>query len=201
MKRTVFYLMAAVCLLAGCNRMQKFTINGDLASAGLPAETKTIQLVSEGLPQPLVATVTDGNFSFQGAVKEPVLAKLISDSQDQKRFPSLILEKGAITFQDNRPIGTKLNEANKLFIEQLNAVRKENAGNREALIKATDETYLAFVTEHRKDPCAVFAILLAEGRIAPETILKLISTASPAVQDVGEVRSLSTRIQKKMQQQ
>lgn len=197
MKRTLFYLAAAACLLVGCNRMQKFTVNGDLASAGLPAETKTLQLVSDGLPQPLVATVTDGTFSFQGEVKEPVLAKLITDDPDQKRFPSLILQKGAITFEANRPIGTPLNDANKAFVEQLTAIRKENAGNREALIKATDEAYLDFVSEHKKDPCAVFAILLAEKRIAPETILKLISTASPAVQNVGEVRSLKLRTEKK----
>ena len=200
MKRTVLYLLAAVCILAGCSRTQKFKISGDLASAGLPEDTESIQLVSEGLSQPLTAVVTDGTFAFEGEVEKPVLAKFVSSSRKQQRFPSLILEKGDITFEDSRPVGTPLNEANKLFIQQLKDIRKENAGNRDAFVKATEEAYLAFVKEHKKDPCAVFAILLADQRLAPETVLKLIATASPDNQNVGEVRSLKARTKKKTEQ-
>lgn len=200
MKHTVFYLLAAACILTGCHRMQKFTISGETSAAGLPDDAQTIQLVSEGLDHPLIATVTDGAFSFQGEVKEPVLAKFVSSSANQQHFPSVILEKGNITFENNRPVGTPLNDANKAFIEQLQAIRKEHAGNRDALVKATDEAYLAFVTQHKKDPCAVFAILLADRRLAPETILKLIAAASPENQNVGEVRTLKSRLSKKVGQ-
>ena len=193
--------MAAVVLLTACNRTQKFTISGEVTAAGLPADTKTVQVVSEWLQQPLVATVTDGTFSINGEVKKPAFAKLLSDSQDQKRFPALILEKGAITFEDGRPVGTKLNDADKAFIEQLKTIRKENAGNRDAFIKATEDAYFAFVSDHKKDPCAVFAIMLADQRLAPETILKLIATASPEIQNVGEIRNLASRLKKKTEQQ
>jgi hypothetical protein len=200
MKRTLFFLTAAVCLLAGCSRTQKFTVSGELAATGLPKNTKTIQLISEGLPLPIEATVTpDGTFSLEGEVQKPVLAKLISDSKDQNRFPALILEKGAVTFQEGRPVGTPLNDENKAFIEQLRTIRKENADNRAASDKATEEAYSAFVAKHKNDPCAVFAILLADQRLAPEFILQLISAASPEIQNVSEVRSLATRIKKKME--
>jgi hypothetical protein len=199
MKRTLFYLTAAVCLLAGCSRTLKFTVSGELAATGLPENTKTIQLISEGLPLPIEATVTDGAFSMEGEVTKPVLAKLISDSKDQNRFPALILEKGAVTFQDGRPVGTPLNDENKAFIEQLRTIRKENADNRAASDKATEEAYSAFVAKHKNDPCAVFAILLADQRLAPEFILRLISAASPEIQNVDEVRALAARIKKKME--
>ena len=199
MKRTLFYLTAAVCLLAGCSRTQKFTVSGELAATGLPANTKTIQLISEGLPLPIEATVTDGTFSMEGEVEKPVLAKLISDSQDQRVFPALILEKGAVTFLEGRPVGTPLNDENKAFIDQLKTIRKENADNRAASDKATEEAYSAFVAKHKKDPCAVFAILLADQRLTPEFILQLISAASPEIQNVGEVRALADRMKKKTQ--
>ena len=48
--------------------------------------------------------------------------------------------------------------------------------------------------------CAVFAILLADQRLAPETVLKLIAAASPENQNVGEVRSLKNRMSKKVGQ-
>lgn len=200
MKRTVLYLLAAACILAGCSRSQKFKISGDLASAGLPEDTESIQLISEGLAQPLTAVVTDGSFTIEGEVEKPALAKLISSSRKQQRFPAVILEKGEITFEDGRPVGTPLNEENKAFIQQLKDIRKQYAGNRDEFIKATDEAYLAFVSKHKKDPCAVFAILLADQRLAPETILKLIATASPENQNVGEVRTLAKKLKKKMAQ-
>ena len=200
MKRTVLYLLAAACILAGCSRSQKFKISGDLASAGLPEDTESIQLISEGLAQPLTAVVTDNSFTFEGKVEKPALAKLISSSRKQQRFPAVILEKGEITFEDGRPVGTPLNEENKAFIQQLKDIRKQYAGNRDEFIKATDEAYLAFVSKHKKDPCAVFAILLADQRLAPETILKLIATASPDNQNVSEVRTLANKLKKKMAQ-
>ena len=198
MKRTVLYLLAAACVLAGCSRTQKFKITGDLASAGLPEDTESIQLISEGLVQPLTAVVTDGSFTFEGEVEKPALAKFVSSSRQQQRFPSVVLEKGEITFEDGRPVGTPLNEENKAFIQQLKDIRKEHAGNRDEFIKATEEAYLAFVSKHKKDPCAVFAILLADQRLAPETILKLIGTASPDIQNVGEVRNLANKMKKRV---
>lgn len=198
MKRTLFYLLAATCILTGCHRMQKFTISGETTSAGLPEDTQTIQLVSEGLPQPLTATVTDGAFSFQGEVEKPVLAKFLSSSQKQQHFPSVILEKGTITFEDGRPVGTPLNDANKAFIQQLKDIRKAH-DNKDDYLKATEEAYLAFISQHKNDPCAVFAILLSDQRLAPESVLKLIATASPENQNVGEVRALANRMKRKIQ--
>ena len=195
MKRTVFYLLAAACVLTGCHRMQKFTISGEAAAAGLPEDTQTIQLVSEGLPQPPTATVTDG--AFQGEVEKPVLAKFLSSSQKQQHFPSVILEKGTITFEDGRPVGTPLNDANKAFIQQLKDIRKAH-DNKDDYLKATEEAYLAFISQHKNDPCAVFAILLADQRLAPESVLKLIATASPENQNVGEVRALANRMKRKI---
>jgi uncharacterized protein YyaL (SSP411 family) len=200
MKRTVFYLLAAACILTGCHRMQKFTINGDLAAARLPEDTQTIQLVSEGLVQPLTATVTDGAFSFQGEVENPVLAKFISSTGKQQFYPSVILEKGTITFEDGRPVGTPLNDANKAFIQQLKDIRTAHSGDKEGYHKAAEEAFFAFVSQHKKDPCAVFAILLADQRLAPESILKLIATASPENQNFGEVRSLANRMKRKTQE-
>ena len=46
-----------------------------------------------------------------------------------------------------------------------------------------------------------FRIMLADQRLAPETILKLIATASPEIQNVGEIRNLASRLKKKTEQQ
>lgn len=195
MKRIVLFLAAATCVLAGCSRNQKFTVSGDLAAAGLPESITSFQIVSTGLDKPIDVEVKDKAFSVRGEIKKPAFAKLVSSSPDQKVYPALILEKGDITFSDFRPVGTPSNDADKAFTDQLTEIRKQHTGNREETMKAAEEAFFAFVAQHKNDPCAVFAIMLADRRLLPETVLKLIESAGPDVRNEGEVRQLSKKMQ------
>lgn len=194
MKRIILLLAAATCVLAGCSRNQKFTVSGDLAGAGLPESITSFQIVSTGLDKPIDVEVKDKAFSVRGEVKKPAYAKLVSSSLEQKVYPAIILEKGNITFSDFRPVGTPSNDANKAFTDQLTEIRKQHVGDRDATIKAAEEAFFAYVAQHKNDPCAVFAIMLADHRLLPESVLKLIESAGPDVRNEGEVRQLSTKM-------
>lgn len=195
MKRTVLYLLAACLLLAGCHRTQKFTMSGNLAGAGLPENATSFQIVSEGLPQPIVVKVEeDKTFSVKGEIEKPSFAKLVSSSPDQKVFPAVILEKGNITFSEYRPVGTPCNDANKAFTDQITALRIEHRGDRDATIKAAEEAFTAYVAKHKNDPCAIYAIMLADHRLFPKTILKLIESTSPEIRNTGDIRQITRRM-------
>ena len=195
MKRTAFFLLAACLLLTGCHRTQKFTITGDLAGAGLPESITSFRITSDELEQPFNVTVNeDKTFSFKGEVKKPTFAKLVSSSPDQKAYPAVILEKGNITFSEFRPVGTPSNDANKAFTDQITALRIEHRGDKDATIKAAEEAFIAYVAQHKNDPCAIYAILLADHRLYPKTILKLIESTSAEIRNTGEIRQITRRM-------
>ena len=199
MKRIALFLAAAACLLAGCSRTQKFTFQGDFDSARITVAADSLLLQSDGLPVPVVIPVKDKSFSFSGEVKKPCLASLKPlVANAPKIYPDLILEKGNITFQDGRAVGTPLNDAIVQFVDRLKGFRTEYPGNPEGLKKAVEDEFVSFVTAHKNDPCATYTILLARGRVSKETLQKLISTASPEVQNVGEIRQLKNELKRKV---
>ena len=136
----------------------------------------------------------DGAFVIQGKVEKPAYATLVPNSNDRKGTRALILEKGTITFQEGKAVGTPLNDAIVDFTRQLKDVFAQHPAGSPELIAAVDQTYLDFVTLHKDDPCAVFAIMHANRRISPQTQEKLIATVSPEIRNQGEVRMASFRL-------
>ena len=83
-----------------------------------------------------------------------------------------------------------LNDAIVQFVDRLKGFRTEYPGNPEGLKKAVEDEFVSFVTAHKNDPCATYAILLAKNRIEPKMILKLIDSASPKIQKDGDVDAM-----------
>ena len=186
-------IAAAACLAVGCQRGLKFTVTSDIESAKFPPCTAVI-LSSEQLAQPVEVEVKDGAFVIQGKVEKPAYATLVPNSNDRKGTRALILEKGTITFQEGKAVGTPLNDAIVDFTRQLKDVFAQHPSGSPELIAAVDQTYLDFVTLHKDDPCAVFAIMHANRRISPQTQEKLIAAVSPEIRNQGEVRMASFRL-------
>lgn len=195
MKRTHILLMiaAAAFFTVGCQRSLKFTVSSDLDSAKLP-KTTAVTLSSELLAKPIEVEVKDGAFTIQGEVEKPAFAVIMPKGGERKDNRALILEKGTITFQEGKAAGTPLNDANIAFTQQLKDIYAQHAGGSPELISAVNKAYLDFVTLHKDDPCAIFAIMHANRRISPEAQAKLIAAVSPEIRNNGEVRMASQRL-------
>lgn len=194
MKRTLVILMAATCVFAGCSRSLRFTVESDVTSAGLPSYADSVMIEYETMVQPLKAAVQKKAFTIEGKVDKPVLAQIRAVGRDRKSSKTLILEKGTISFQNGLACGTPLNDATLAFTHHLKEVAEQHKGSKD-LLPAIEEAFASFVNEHKNDPCAAYAILLAKGRLPKDVITKLIASAGPDVQNHGDVRSLSRMLQ------
>ena len=194
MKRTLVILMAATCVFAGCSRSLRFTVESDVTSAGLPSYADSVMIEYETMVQPLKAAVQKKAFTIEGKVDKPVLAQIRAVGRDRKSSKTLILEKGTISFQNGLACGTPLNDATLAFTHHLKVVAEQHKGSKD-LLPAIEEAFASFVNEHKNDPCAAYAILLAKGRLPKDVITKLIASAGPDVQNHGDVRSLSRMLQ------
>lgn len=194
MKRTFVILMAATCVFAGCSRSLRFTVESDVTSAGLPSYADSVMIEYETMVQPLKAAVQKKAFTIEGKVDKPVLAQIRAVGRDRKSSKTLILEKGTISFQNGLACGTPLNDATLAFTHHLKEVAEQHKGSKD-LLPAIEEAFASFVNEHKNDPCAAYAILLAKGRLPKDVITKLIASAGPDVQNHGDVRSLSRMLQ------
>ncbi|MBQ9192518.1 MAG: DUF4369 domain-containing protein [Bacteroidales bacterium] len=191
--RILLILACAACLLAGCSRTQKFTVASDPASARIP-EAQAVLVISEGLAQPIEAPVTDGSFTLQGEVKKPAFAYLLPKNGTRKDYRGFILEKGAISFQEGHATGTPLNDAVNAFVLRLRDVRAQYSTPGAEMTKAIEQEYLSFVTEHKNDPCAIYAILQSNRRISEDAQRKLIEAVSPEIRNNGEIRLAANRL-------
>ena len=148
------------------------------------------------LPNPVIAPVVDGAFSLKGKVEKPSIARMRSVGTEFRNSRLLILEEGAVTFADGQACGTPLNDACKAFTEQLQSIHQQYADQPEERMKALEAAFAGFVSQHKDDPCAAYAILMARGRLAPEAILGLISSASPEIRAVGDIHSFTGDLKK-----
>ena len=190
MKRIAIFLTALALLATGCQKGQKFTVTGDLKSAGLATYADTLLLGGESIETPYKTAVVDHAFTFTGRVEKPTYARVMVQDRENKYSKSLILEKGVITFKDGFACGTPLNDANFQFHERIQQIAQENKDDREAATKAIEAEFFSFVAQHKNDPCAIFAILRSNTFMTPEAALRLIDSASSDVQNNGNVRAL-----------
>ena len=190
MRRIVLLIAAAACLAVGCSRSQKFTVQGTLKDIKF-AKADTLRLESDQLEKPILAVVNDKDFVIKGKVKNPAIGKIFSNSA-RRKSQFLILEKGTITFQDGHACGTPLNDSTVAFTERVKALAHKypNPEDRELKKEAIEKEFATFVSNHKDDPCATYAILLAKNRIEPKMILKLIDSASPKIQKDGDVDAM-----------
>jgi len=192
MKRNVFILMSVMLLLAGCGKGQKFTVQGTLESAKIPA-VESVAIEYEMMEAPLQAAVKDQAFSFKGRVQKPIIARLHPLGTEKRGHRFFILEKGDITFDGGLAVGTPLNDTTAAFIHKIAETAKQYKGQKKAQNDAIEQVFSSFISRHADDPCAVFALLYADRRFPSDTILKFIASTSPAIQNDGEIRALKTR--------
>ena len=195
MKRILLFLAAAACLASSCTRYQKFTVQGTLRDIKFP-KADSVRMESELLEKPLFAPVNDKAFILQGKVKSPTIGKLYTVGTKRRNARFMILEKGTITFNDGIPCGTPLNDSTAAFTARLKSLNDKfpNPEDKEAKQKALEREFIAFVERHKDDPCAVYAILLAQNRMEPEVLLRLIRSTSPKIQNDGDVHSLKKNL-------
>jgi hypothetical protein len=189
MKRIAIVFLAATCLLAGCSRNQKFTVQGELKHALLP-HADAVKLEYGMLEEPLQSSAKDSTFTFHGTVKKPVIAKLTTVGTKSRNTRFLILEKGTITFDRGFATGTPLNDSTVAFTHKISQIAKQYSGKKDVQVKAIEDEFAAFVTRHKNDPCAIFAILFGNHKLRKEVLLDLIKSTSPEIQNDGEIQGL-----------
>lgn len=194
MKRIAILLTALALVATGCNKGQKFTLNGTLETARFNAATDSLLLQSDALPTIQSIQVTDGQFSYAGKVEKSAAATLkgIGGPIVTKY---VVLEKGDITFQDGFPCGTPLNDAYGELLRSLQAVAKEHPGDAEAVYAAALPVLRAYVSDHAKDPSAVVALMSARRFTKPEALAELIALTSPEVQNDGNIHWIKKQLQ------
>ena len=195
MKRILLFLAAAACLASGCTRYQKFTVQGTLKDIKFP-KADSVRMESELLEKPIFAPVNDKAFVLQGKVKSPTIGKLYTVGTRKRNSRFMILEKGTITFKDGIPCGTPLNDSTAAFTARLKSLTDKfpNPEDKEARQKAFENEFIDFVARHKDDPCAVYAILLAQNRMEPEVLLRLIRSTSTKIQNNGDVHTLKKNL-------
>ena len=195
-KIRIFLLVAAVaCLTAGCSRPQKFTVQGTLKDIKFP-KADSVRMESSLLAKPVIVPVNDRAFALRGKVKEPTIGKIFAVGTKRRNAHFLILEKGAITFQDGLACGTPLNDSTFAFTHRLRELNKKYPApvDREVKQKAIEMEFTDFVARHKDDPCATYAILLGHKRLSPDALLRLIRTASTKIQNDDDVHALKKNL-------
>ena len=193
MKRIAILLLAATCLLAGCSRGQKFTVQGTLKDTGFTGAT-AVKVDYDMIQETLEAPVVDDAFTIQGRVKKPTIAKLQAVGTEKRLSRVFIAEKGNITFEKGLAVGTPLNDSTSAFIHRVSDLAKEYKGQKEAQNKAIEAEFTAFVTRHSDDPCAVFALMFGNHKFNPDLMRKLIDGLSPAIKNDGEILALEKEL-------
>lgn len=197
MRRIVLLIAATACLAVGCSRSQKFTVQGTLDDFKFP-KADSVRLESELLEKAIFAPVTDKAFVINGKVKEPTIGKIFTVGTTRRNAKFMILEKGIVTFKEGIACGTPLNDSTAAFTERLRALNKKYPApeDQEAKKKAVANEFISFVSRHKDDPCATYAIMLAERRLEPEVTLRLIRDASPKIQNSSDVHALKKNLSK-----
>ena len=195
-KFRIFLLVAtAACLAVGCNRPQKFTVQGTLKDIKFP-KADSVRMESSLLAKPIIVPVNDRSFALRGKVKEPTIGKIFAVGTKRRNAHFMILEKGTITFKDGLACGTPLNDSTVAFTQRLRELNKKYPApeDREARQKAIEKEFTDFVARHKDDPCATYAILLGHKRLSPDALLKLIRSASTTIQNDDDVHALKKNL-------
>ena len=195
-KIRIFLLVAAVaCLTVGCSRPQKFTVQGTLKDIKFP-KADSVKMESSLLAKPILTPVNEKAFVLKGKVKEPTIGKIFTVGTKRRNARFMILEKGTITFKDGLACGTPLNDSTVAFTNRLRDLNKKYPApeDKELRQKAIEKEFTDFVVRHKDDPCATYAILLANNRLSPDALLKLIRSASSKIQNDDDVHALKKNL-------
>lgn len=187
MKRIAIFMTALAILATGCSKGQKFTLEGDLASAHFDPKTESLRLESDVLSEPVTIPVQDGKFSYTGRVERPAVATL-KGVEGKASSKMIVLEKGVITFQDGLSCGTKQNDDASGFLRSVREIPKKHPGDRAATSEEAVQAVRKYVADHAKDPSAVLALSIARRFASPEEMVQLIESAAPAIQNDSHVQ-------------
>ena len=190
MKRTsVYFLLAAMLLLAGCGRGSTYVVKSTLKDARLSSKADTVMVLNDQLPAALKAPVSDGAFSVRGKVKGTAYSQLSILGGDRRMTRPFIAEKGTITFQDGLACGTPLNDETFAFTKRLQGLKDSYSGDE--LGEAIKKEFLDFIAKHPADPCAYYAIHLADSRRLPgDFMAEIIEAADPAVRKDPDIKNI-----------
>ena len=190
MKRTsVYLLLAAALLLAGCGRGSSFVVKGTLEDARITTPVDSVMVLNDQLPVALKAPVEKGEFKVSGKVDGAAFSWLSGLGGSRRVNRPFVAEKGTITFQEGLACGTPLNDENFAFTKRLQGLKDQYSGD--ALKEATLKEFTDFLALHPSDPCALYAIHLADGSRLPGAWVKqIIEAAAPAIQNDSEIKAI-----------
>ena len=190
MKHTrIYFLLAALLLLAGCGRGSSFVVKSTLEDARFSDRVDSVMVLNDQMQVALKAPVVNGEFTVHGKVDGAVYTWLSALGDTRRANRPFIAEKGTVTFQDGLACGTPLNDEDFAFTKRLQGLRDQFSGD--ALKDATLKEFIDFITRHPSDPCALYAIHLGESSRLPRAWMKqIIEAASPAIQNDTDVKAI-----------
>ena len=197
MKRIAILLTALALVATGCNKGQKFTLTGNLETAGFSVGTDSVLVQSDAFPQLFNIPVQDGQFSYSGKVEKPAAATL-KGVGGAMVTQMVVLEKGDIVFQDGLPTGTPLNDASSAFISSLRAFVKEHSSDREAVYQEAEKRLGDYLKEHGNDPSAVLVLMVTRRFVRPEALAELLQKTSPEVQNDSHVHRIKNQLKNQL---
>ena len=189
MKRIVIVLTALALLATGCQKGQKFTVQGTVKETGFKDAT-SVKIEYELMENTLEAPVAGEAFLIKGRVPKPMFAKLSAIGGEKRMVRYFILEKGDITFKRGMACGTPLNDSTLAFTHRVSDIAQQYKGQRELQVQHIKEEFTAFVSRHKDDPCAIYAVMFGHNKLNKDFLLDLIESTSKEIQHDGEMRAL-----------
>ena len=189
MKRFVIVLTALALLATGCQKGQKFTVQGTVKETGFKDAT-SVKIEYELMEKALEAPVADEAFLIKGRVQKPVIAKLSAVGGEKRMERYFILEKGDITFERGMACGTPLNDSTMAFTHRVADIAQKFKGQRDLQVLNIKKEFTAFVSRHPDDPCAIYAAKFGHNKLDKDFLLDLIESTSKEIQHDGEMRAL-----------
>ncbi|MBE6209983.1 MAG: DUF4369 domain-containing protein [Rikenellaceae bacterium] len=163
MKRSSFFLLCAIVLLAVCctPSTQQYTVNGSIAKHPMAAYVDSVYLVND-LGESAKSPVVDGKFSFEGEVAKPILTTIVftyGGAVPGKFSLPLILEEGNIHFlglPSKRFAGTPLNDSIVMLNTKANEVQADVID--EAYYDKLAKILRTYIKNNPNDASTVYAL-------------------------------------------
>lgn len=201
-------------LLTGCSsQSDTYTVEGTLPDSSM--DGKYLYLYAYDQKENVDSTIVkDKNFVFTGTVKTPILVRI---DVDRAAYANVILEKGNVTVDFEKHLGSPTTPLNKEFgnmaneqqqfqaksMEEYNQIMaetgdpEEQARKREAFSEKVNASYQSLLLSYfdRNKDNAVGAQALSEYAYSaePDEVDKLIATAGPNVLAMNAIKDLKKR--------
>lgn len=207
-------VIVAGSILSACSSpSDTYTVKGTLPDSSL--DGKYIYLYSYDQRENIDSTVVaNKNFVFTGTITAPVLVRI---DLNQMAYANMILEKGNITVDFEKHLGSPTTPLNKEFTDFMNEQEQfqnksmeeynqimmdidnpeEQARKREEFSEKVNKEYLSLLQSYfeRNKDNAIGAQALSEYAYSaePDEVDKLIATAGPNVLAMNAIKELKQR--------